>query len=332
MALPAILLRAAAAATTASGGGGRARLSGGGPSTTGGSNLNNRAVAALAGIQYANIALDKWIPGVTTSYQVTAQGGPQTSPKNVLHTALAIAFGLPTERRFASMNISVGIDHRSNTVTVHYAIGSLGVIDLIDAALNNISNMTPAEIGRKLIANGSPLLGFIAPVVERVAGGQQPGVVMQDLIAQMHGQMRALTGASQVWKMGAEDIKAGNIPSSLDMGGPAAFGVQAAVRQATIGAPILGDMTQRGKNKDNALMLTRDPARNGVPADRANPQPDIGGDINLNRANRGGVDLRTGFENLRTLVTQVLADPGIRPPLPITHVGPPGKEEIGKDG
>ncbi len=89
---------------------------------TRGAAIAGRALNAGWNIESWSNLFKQWLPSVNITYVVKAQGDKSTPPRQVLHLALATAFGMAISRRLAKSNIVINVNHRLNMVEVKYTI------------------------------------------------------------------------------------------------------------------------------------------------------------------------------------------------------------------
>ncbi len=199
-------------------------------------------------------------------------------------------------------------------------------------AIGKWANRQFKELGlkddpNKFVQGGVP--GVVRPGGPNDAG-QPPAVARNNLEVQgndadvsrltrrvfdIYKKVSTTLGQGIIWRIGRHAIKGGKAPEVLSKhpgpGDPPRAGLVGAIGQAA-------DIATGADTYDRLLgrtLLTREPA--------GNPQMPV-----------GGADPYGGFGfglDLRTLVAQVLHDPGVRPPTPRTSCGPipVGTEEFG---
>jgi hypothetical protein len=112
-----------------------------------------------------------WMPGITVSYKVKAQGAPGTPTRDVLHLALAAVFGMSVSRRVANLKIQALVNHNLNYVEVVYSVNTVA----LEYAYSRILDGTATEAlegAAKTILNNITIPGttiHIDPsIVERI--------------------------------------------------------------------------------------------------------------------------------------------------------------------
>jgi hypothetical protein len=132
----------------------------------------------------------------------------------------------------------------------------------------------------------------------------QPATRMARAAFGIYKKVSQTLGQGIIWRLGRDEIRGAPAPAVLkkDLGAEAGglFGVIGRVGDIATGADTFDKLTGQ-------VILTRNPA--------PNPQMPAGAADKF-----GGFGFGT---DLRTLVAQVLHDPGVRPPLPHTFAGPP---------
>jgi hypothetical protein len=188
----------------------------------------------------------------------------------------------------------VDIDHMLNCVTVNFTTANMPVADQITAAFTRFQNMS--TLGAGILVAKTAILGPIPFILESVFGGEGG---FGDKFRRFVDQITEAMGAEEIWYLGRNEVKAGRPPYMI---------ANPPVKEAPFwgemlldaGGPIIDGAPPKG-----AVMITRDPS--------PNPQPPSG--------------IFSG-NDLRTLVAQVLHDPGLRPPAPATMNGARTREEF----
>lgn len=79
---------------------------------------------------------DGWIPRITISHSVTAQGHVNASPRTTLHLALATAFGMSVSKNGDKFSIVAKVDQRSNVAEVEFTLNCSTTASITDGVLS----------------------------------------------------------------------------------------------------------------------------------------------------------------------------------------------------
>lgn len=357
MAVPLLIARAAVAAESAAARTAAATLRAGGSRATAhlaGRIAFDRAVAKgpsllsqLRGmgwdLQAWHAMLEKDFPGVTHKTTVRAQGAPQTHLNAVVHLALAAAFGttLFSPRVLSQSAVSVTVNHTTNTVMVEFGYRSWTTADMLLQAYENVVRSIPGAAavaggsikiskgdmkgGVKDVARGSADIGVdaILKALEAAAKiAQAPanwfaGAGTKDATPEANGSRPPLEG-NQVQENKAAQEEARKREAFEEAAKKGGFFSRAL---GTLSVYNMGRHTIRGGAPVGLLDTT-------APGDRPLPFREMVGQPILTRDAAANPPPPTGTAavgplDLRTLVAQVLHDPGVRPPAPRTDAGPP---------
>ena len=259
----------------------------------------SRALESAWALQAWNQQLESWFPSVKHSATVVVVGGKTTPNTDVVHAALSIAFGALSHRPSSIGKITIAVKNNptTNEVAVTFIIASVAALFIAELLSNILAR--PINI-INVIGEGDSDIDDVVRGVKIVIVENNPLVPGVG----RRGQQGVPPGGNQGGAGGnplLKEIHRINDALAGQFGGGACFHMG---RDAIFGGkpPLLTQMKNKGgKLFDEAVYkkwLTRDPDANPLP-----PAAD-------------GVDLRT-------LVAQVLHDPGVRPPAPQTDKGPP---------
>lgn len=232
---------------------------------------------------WSNI-FSRWLPSTTHAVSVRVNGGKATTNSAVVHAALSIAFGALNIEIAKTALANLGLKVKNNPVEN---------VCTVSFALTSASGIFVANFLSRLVFKIGEAIGRgIKQYVDEMIP-DAPGVAIREGRDRAPGNV-GNRGQNMDAVMADVDIQMAKLlgASAFDMG----------LEEIRGGAaPLMINTRQRLKPFDdmrNKVLLTRQPAANPAP-----PAVD-------------GVDLRT-------LVAQVLHDPGVRPPLPKTSKGPP---------
>lgn len=241
---------------------------------------------AFAGSSLQQLA-SSFIPGISWTGSVSARGFKGTSLRTVLHYCLAVAFGLARQSRIGSTTYKVDLFHVENRVEVHYSSSTslamewMNVADSLREAVTNVA----IDAGVRLMG-GASVSGGIGTFNNAVVSNAEKAA--KDLLQSVVALNRVL-GPAGIWEMAQTDIKTGIPPVTLKIiNAPGNTEIQPFTDMAN-----WSDVLKRP-------LLTRDMAMNPEPTQI--PQMD------------------STHYDLRSLVAQVLHDPGVLPPVPDTNI------------
>lgn len=261
-----------------------------------------RALNSAWAIQGWNQILDSWFPSVKHSVTVTVNGGKVTPNTDVVHAALSIAFGSLAHRpgSIAKITIAVKNDPVNNSTTIVFLISSISALFVAEALVKLFRGIILQIIPAIGSENDDSAIGGVTRGIRSSmvpVSPSAPGVAKRDQAQPPPpGVVNPAGGGNEL----LEAIQAVNDELAKQFSGGAAFFMG---REDILGGkpPLLCNVQNKGGPFDQMVYqkwLTRQSAPNPLP-----PASD-------------GMDLRT-------LVAQVLHDPGVRPPQPATDKGPP---------
>ena len=266
-----------------------------------------RAVGALAGAANAanNLAgswettFSRWFPDYKNRVKVTVQGKRETPMRQVLHSALCVAFGVCPEIKQASKAINVTVDHRNNGVEIEFATNIGGLLGILGP----------------ILAEGHKLPDLIAETFLSWIGvkeGSPVGDAYAKALKLAMDRTRAL-GAGDIWNMANRNghISGGVAPSVfLPADEKGALYIPAPA------ASMIGDVFLTKRVADNPQITPAAGTKpfEGYPAPYFDPL----------------VTFLPATADLATMVAAALMDPGIRNSVPATDSPPkPGATELG---
>lgn len=136
-----------------------------------GPNLAQRAAGTLRDAPWQlnqwNEFFKSWMPGISVTYRVRAQGSPATSSRTVLHLALATAFGMSVSRKAASIQITALIDHNNNAVEISYVVSTIAAEFAASQLLEGGWIDRAKRIAEKVIENNPFIPGITAEDVRK---------------------------------------------------------------------------------------------------------------------------------------------------------------------
>lgn len=309
------------------------------------SNLRSAGWEISSWVELLERSSKSLIPSVTHKITVQAQGGPATHLSAVSHLALATAFGLiPFSPKWLSTSvISVTVEHTTNTVLVEFGYKSWTTGDIVSRMMKGVREQI--EKSAQKVGEGATKLKSGDPDTVREGADDIKFGLAPWFIGLLPGLLRrGVTGAQKVppnWNAGPGLKNSGGtgeqptIPDNRvqDPQRPAENGdkkkafeeteIKASVISGAIGAMSiyrLGRHTIRG-GQPFGLFDPGD-AQRPEPFKSMIGKPILTRDAAANPAPPRGTAAVSGLD-LRTLVAQVLHDPGVRPPLPQTDKGPP---------
>lgn len=260
----------------------------------------SRALTAGWALQQWNQQMEDWFPKVKHAVTVTVNGGKVTPNTDVVHAALSIAFGALLHRpaSLSSVTITLKNDPVNNACTVVFLISNISALFIAELLINGLFRLVGA-VGGAIARGVKEAVKELSPLT--------PGTVKRG-----NDKAPPLPPGVPAGEEGGgllDEIKKINDKLARQFAGAGAFHMG---REMLNGGkpPVLCNEQDKGGPFDDMvykLWLTRNPAANPLP-----PSND-------------GMDLRT-------LVAQVLHDPGVRPPRPETDKGPPvvDNEVLGK--
>lgn len=255
-------------------------------------------------IQSWNDLFSRWFPSLERHSAVDAQGDKACPNRAVVHTALSIAFGMLRNHGLTNVALKMEVNHTENSAHVEFGISTTAVTDIINTGMIEYS-----ELGISSAAIGGIIGRRLAEVIQKWRDAA-PGVGKR-------GQAAEPPAAPDIpaEKPGPGGRNLLDILKDISdriRGQIGAAAIWDAEQEVILGgfAPSFAQVARPIIPFDNMvdrLQLNRDPG--------PNPQPPTA----------------TG-DDLRTLVAQILHDPGVRPPLPRTNAGPPTilNELVGK--
>lgn len=250
----------------------------------------NLAFAASSLNQLAS----SFIPGITWAGAVSARGFKTTPIRDVLHYCLAVVFGLAKQSRIGNVLLKADLFHVENRVEVHYQSTTVMALE----ALNTVGTLVD-KVANGVTAAGARIMGgktIVEGVANFIIGDSNPVMAVKQFTEAVDDLGRLL-GPAGIWEMGQTDIRTGIPPGSM-----------------------LAHITNNKQNEKSQPfqtmfewswvhdrpLLTRDLALNPEPTPM--PQMDV-----------------THYD-LRSLVAQIMHDPGVLPPVPDTNIALASKE------
>ncbi len=385
------VVRTIAGGAAAAGRGGAAVAGAGARGIRGAFGATGRGIGFLSNVGFAVQSwaeiFARYYPSISQTVHVKAQGGPDTSGNEVVHTALATVFGCLRQSRLGSIELTVALSHTENTAEVIFKISSLALVDALNegaklADLDKIVKkideiMDGGDAAREAAASLGSISSFgtlsdedieaAGELVARAYRKAKDAIVTnknKEELKKKQAELDELTKAVQA----LQEEKKSRVPGTVRKGGP---------DDSRIGPPIPGDNTQPGVpsvvDQPSSLLvrkmlgiyksvskilgqgviwnLGRQQILGGI-------EPDIMKQNNPGAFQKSGEDTFLGLNtfshlkgkpiltrvhsvnpqmpnskaglygyfgfgtDLRSLVAQVLHDPGVRPPSPQTNLGP----------
>ncbi len=267
-------------------------------------NWLDRAMFHANTVDQMKNAAGRFFPSITWAGTVVCQGYKTTPTRTVVHFALALAFGLIKQARFCDTMLYCEIDHVNNTVHVKYGSSTNPLAEILTIQMfiwtgqasvgqgqaigQAISQL--AQTNTRQLTNPTQLMD--AGILQTLKDKAGPLKTLVDIFVKAYRNMARKLGPQAVYDLGEESLYGGYPSALLDYG------------------TILKD--QKGVPQPFASflgkeMLTRRDAPNPqVPGPPAFPDNSLGYSTDL-----------------RSLVAQVLYDPGVQPPQPDTNVSLP---------
>lgn len=323
------------------------------PERAGGPGIGRRVFWSIWEIQGWNQLFEKVVPSCQHKITVRAQGSKEAPLDDVVHMALATAFGLIPSSKWASSAISVAASHTRNAVEVNYAYKVMTLPAVVGAGMKRLQRVIARDSSLRQIAGivndaaTDPLGTGIGAATDPVGtGGGILGPILDISFRIANNPAKFARGVRSDWGAGggiSDTTPAGNgaapnvTNNPVEQNGPgtadpkkkremnAAEAINAAIFRA-IGADA---MYRLGK----ATILGGVPPAHMELDDRPQPFGRMVDKVILTRKPADNPQPPAALGNdLKTLVAQVLHDPGVRPPLPMTDRGGPtvGIEEFGR--
>jgi hypothetical protein len=313
----------------------------------GGPSFAQRVRGSIWEIQGWDALFEKYLPRITHTVTVRAIGAKETPLDTVVHMALATTFGcIRFEPSYlASAAIKVEVSHTQNAAVVQYAYSTINALQVAGEANRILRRVLQDPATRRLASRVAAAAPFgpvagraIAPPLEE--GMRQIGDNMPSTGSTIFDIAAGIGIAVTRWKAGPNVTNttspAGGNPPPInpnDVIRNKAAEEAAEKKQARKQQADRMNLLGRIYGLDAVYSLGRTTIRasppsymldTADPADRPEPLKGMIGKPVLTRLPAANPQPPAAAGNdLRTLVAQVLHDPGVRPPQPLTAFGPP---------